>query len=261
MRIRWMAVVVGVGVLAASAWAEPLVRLDSVGQPQPALASSWTLQGETRAVFAVDAKITLRAAQVLAAALPEAKVAKQGEGQIVIDGLAPAALFPRLARIDISVEAAATPPKAEEAGNDVFAGLDAKAGDTSLAVPDGASSVRVTAALSEAEALARQFKARVVEVDREQGFPFAIVKLEMIAPPPLVDAGLDLAAGRRIRARPFFALGAGREGTAPPLDLTSTETRVNIGVWYLQPGDVVVGQTAGAHNAELHLLWLRRASE
>lgn len=238
--------------------AEPLITLSPVDEPMAALASAWE-EGEDAVVFTVAAENTAKIIASLKDALPDVTIEKQSEGKIKVSGLKPQLLYKRLATVDISlVEKAA----GNDGEVDLFAGLAANTEQADNS--DGVSSIRVKKGAADANAIESQFSAKVLRVLKKRGFPFAMVEMKILTTPLKPHPDVSLKKGKKIVAQPFFALKPGvKEATsAKDVDMNNMDTRLNLGAWFLKPGDEVVGQVGGKTNGGVvNVLYLKRKPE
>lgn len=250
----WRGVVVILLLLAATAAsAERLIGLDPAGAPVPGVATRWQFQDDTGLLLTIKPGWGESARQAVCSALEDEKVSVflLDSDTLLIEGAEPALLLAKLAGLEL----AAPEPAPAPAGDDALTRM--LVADAGLTAPDGSSSLRVSGDVTEQEALVRQFVARVLAVDQSRGFPYARVKVRIETAPVSPLKGISMNPGDILTLVPFFSEGSSpaTPDLSPGLDLRDAATRVNLGVWFLIPGDrvsVLPGSRGSAQTVNAH---------
>ena len=232
---RLMFCVLGIWLgLATTAFAKPLVLQGADGAPQAALATAWEVLSETSVAFTLDAASLKQAKSTLLLQLPQLTV-EEKEARLVLSGLAKQELFAKLALIDI--------PLAIEETDNPFGGLPKGTALALAPINDGSSSVRVSKPGEAPAALTLQFTGRVQKVEQGCTFPDVTLEIKLDTPPMSAVGGREFKKGDVVRVYPGYALLQGaKELSLANLDLGDHRTQINVGAWFLQKGDLVIGE-------------------
>lgn len=215
--MRALLATLAVGLLGTSvALADPVV---APGQ-KPGVAASWTKDGATTTLVIAAGYDANEVAETIVAEVKGAQAKADGQ-QVVVTGVATAALLAALEKVDVA-----------PAGDDVDAMLSA------LQNPGGeddgsGSSIRATNDKADFEAVrgppGQLVVGRVLKVRRAR-FPLVFITVKVERGP---KSGDGPAKGDTIVVLPRVK---SKGGVVDPADAAS---QLNVGAWYAQPGDRV----------------------
>ncbi len=215
------------GALAAGCLLALLGQLPTVGAARP-LVEPGARPGAVAAWSEADGAVRLEVASGVDAAAVAAAVARAvsgakaeaRDGKVLVRGVTLAALLPALEKVELEAGGA----------DDIDAMLSSIRGDNT---DEGSgSSIRATAETNFSDVFADEssaLTARVLAVKRQQ-FPLVVVTLQLtrgIKDDKVLRKGAKLEVIPRVRSR------------AGVVDVDDKLSKLNVGAWYAQPGDLV----------------------
>lgn len=205
--------------LAMSSWAA-VATAEPVLSPggKPGVAESWTANGEVvTLVIGADHDAEAVAKAILEQL--EGVSAKTEKNRIVLTGMKKDALVAALTKVDIA---------GADDVDEMLAAMQKPGGDE-----DSGSSIRATKAVDFSDVVGakhQQVTAKVLEVERAR-YPYVTIKVRIVKVPRKFR---DFKAGHVLSVVPKIRT---KDGS---VDQEDRATMLNIGAWYVQPGDRVV---------------------
>jgi len=247
MTLRKLLPIAVLALAPVIAHADPLVTAAGGGSYKPALAKSWSAEGDKVTFVLVDGADAAAIAATLKDKLPDAKVSAEA-GKVVIAGLAMPALLEKLA--GISVGEADPLVALAGLGGSVKGNEGPEAGGSiraSKPTPVGA----MLSAASDAEA-AERFEAEVVGVARGAAFPQVIVRLKVHR--AIANGVLKgkVTAGKIIDLPVLL----GQPNAA--VDFTQASVQRNLAAYYLKKGDRVIVRAIEGQGGQAVIEWIDR---